>query len=227
LCDKIKVERTPCRRCPDIAFGKTKDKGNMLIQVFVSHTQKDVEFCDIFDRACAREGLKSFRSEFETIELPQWQTIRDAIRRSRALFLLIGRELVMAQNMHDSSWAHTQNWISYEIGIACERGMDVWALCDDVPINFPIPYLNNYLPSSIRRREIFYFFVKNVVRAYAQGDKLPFRDPEFSVECPGCGAVFNLWVRLPPEATIICPQCLGQMNFPEGFYFQDVVERIS
>ena len=69
----------------------------MAVQVFVSHTQKDVEFCDIFDRACARVGGRAFRSEFEKIEVPAWQTIRDAIRSSCALFLLVGKELVNAQ----------------------------------------------------------------------------------------------------------------------------------
>lgn len=42
------------------------------------------------------------------------------------------------------NWKHTQNWIAYEIGIASERLKDVWVLCDDVEINFPVPCLNNY-----------------------------------------------------------------------------------
>ena len=63
----------------------------MAVQVFVSHTQKDVEFLDIFDRACARVGIKAFRSEFENIELPAWKTIRNEIRKSRVLFLLVGK----------------------------------------------------------------------------------------------------------------------------------------
>ena len=77
----------------------------MATQVFVSHTQKDMEFCDIFDRACARLGIKAFRSEFERIELPAWETIRSNIRKSRALFLLIGQELARAQALPDPSWS--------------------------------------------------------------------------------------------------------------------------
>jgi hypothetical protein len=191
----------------------------MPIQVFVSHTQRDIDFCNIFDIACARVGLRVFRSEFETIKTPQWKTIRDAIRQSQALFLLIGSQLVTAQNLHDSYWAHTQNWIAYEMGIACERGMDVWVLCDDVEINFPVPYLNNYLPLSIRRTEFFNYFVKDILGVYAQGGKFPFHDPELSVECLGCGAIFNLRVQLLPPSVIICPQCLGLMHFQEGFQF--------
>ncbi len=39
-------------------------------KVFESHTKDDTEFCDIFDRACARVGIDAFRSEYETIESP-------------------------------------------------------------------------------------------------------------------------------------------------------------
>ncbi len=118
----------------------------------MSHTKLDKEFCNLFDNACARVGIKAFRSEFETIPLPAWETIRDEIRRSSAMFLLIGRELV---NMQEKScreseagrtWKHTQNWIVYEVGLACQQGIDVWVLCDNVAINFPVPYFNHYQP---------------------------------------------------------------------------------
>ena len=35
--------------------------------VFVSHTKRDAEFCDAFDRVCARVGIRAFRSEFEKL----------------------------------------------------------------------------------------------------------------------------------------------------------------
>lgn len=195
----------------------------MAVQVFVSHTQKDEQFCDIFDRACARVGIKAFRSEFEKLELPAWQTIRDAIRKSQSLFLLIlliGKELVQAQSMHDSSWSHTQNWIAFEIGVACEIGIDVWVICDDVKINFPVPYLNNYLTKSLRNRDSFDYFVE-ILRKYASGMKTTFPDPNPShvIECPykeDCKAIYNLQVRLRLGDKIICPQCLREMVFPKG-----------
>ena len=43
-----------------------------------------------------------------------------------------------------TNWLFTQNWISYEIGVASQRAKDVWVLSDSADINFPIPYLNNY-----------------------------------------------------------------------------------
>ncbi len=190
----------------------------MAVQVFVSHTQKDVEFCDIFDRACARVGIKAFRSEFEKIKLPAFETIRNAIRNSQALFLLIGKELVSAQALHDSSWEHTQNWIAYEIGIACEREIDVWVICDDVKLNFPVPYLNNYLTQSLRHKNSFDYFVW-VLGKYAGGVKTTFPDDKFVTQCPyaDCKAIYNLNVRLRTGGTIVCPQCLQTIVFPEGF----------
>jgi hypothetical protein len=195
----------------------------MAVQVFVSHTQQDVEFCDIFDRACARVGIKAFRSEFEKVDLPAWQTIRNAIRESQALFLLIGKKLVKAQSLHDPTWEHTQNWIAYEIGVACERGMDVWVICDDVKINFPVPYLNNYLTVSLRNKQSFDYFV-TILRKYVAGMKTTFPDKDFVVECPyttDCKGIYNLNVRLKPGKGIICPQCLRRMIFKKGFNWQD------
>ncbi len=190
----------------------------MTVQVFVSHTQKDVEFCDIFDRACARVGIKAFRSEFEKIELPAWQTIRDAIRSSCALFLLVGNELVKAQALHDHSWEHTQNWIAYETGVACERGLDVWVICDDTIINFPVPYLNNYLTVSLRNKQSFDYFVA-ILRKYDTGLKTTFPGDKSVTQCPhaDCKAIYNLSVRLEAGSGVVCPQCLRPIAFPKGW----------
>ena len=82
-----------------------------VTQVFVSHTKRDVNFCDAFDRVCARVGIKAFRSEFETIRVPAWKTIKKAINDSIALFFLVGKKLVeaQAQHWHDPQWKYTQN----------------------------------------------------------------------------------------------------------------------
>ena len=63
-------------------------------QIFISHTKKDEEFCDIFDRIVARVGIKAFRSEFEAISAPPWKTIKKAMNKSMVLFFLVGKKLV-------------------------------------------------------------------------------------------------------------------------------------
>jgi hypothetical protein len=188
----------------------------MSTKVFESHTKLDSDFCDVFDRACARVGIDAFRSEYESIQPPAWQTIRNELRQSKALFLLVGKSLVKEQEIHNRDWEYTQNWISYEIGIASQLGIDVWVLCDGIKINFVVPYLNNYFPYSIRGKENFQLFV-GVLQDYASGKKYGL-NYEGSITCPysECSISYNLHAIVPKGGEIVCPCCLRQMEFPEG-----------
>jgi hypothetical protein len=115
-------------------------------KAFLSHTKLDSKFCDRFDNVCASVGLARFRSDFADIAKPSWSTIKYELEQSSVLFLLVGKELVKQQATPTQDWKHTQNWISYEVGLAHGRGIDVWVVCDSVEINFPVPYFNNYAP---------------------------------------------------------------------------------
>ncbi len=209
-----------------------REKKNEEIMIFISHTKEDKEFCNRFDSACATVGIKRFRSELETIETPAWSSIRNAIRKSCALFLLVGKELVQFQESNDpeirKKWRYTQNWIAFEIGVACEKDEDVWVLCDEVMINFPVPYLNNYFPVGLGegKTEAFDYIVR-ILKVYKQGGTFPFpyiigeedQKRDYGVVCPyrGCGAKFNLHLSLEAEEQIICPQCLRKIVF--SFHF--------
>ncbi len=196
-------------------------------QVFVSHTKKDGEFCDAFDRVCARVGIKAFRSEFETISTPAWKTIKEAMNNSIALFFLVGKELIKSQDLNDPEWRHTQNWIAYEMGSACQLGIDVWAICDDVKINFPMPYINNYLTVSLKHRPAF-DYLKSVLTKYKKGKTFtfPFKNPSnimpsgrnLGIRCPyeNCKMEFNFHVKMPAGSEATCPQCLKTMVFGNG-----------
>ena len=185
----------------------------MAYQIFLSHTKADVEFCDRFDRACARIGLKAFRSEFETIDIPQWRTIKEAIDNSIAMFLLVGKQLVAHQASPTPDWKYTQNWIAYEMGLACQRGIDVWVCCDDVDINFPVPYFNNYAVFGS------FEFLKDTLARYNRGQTCPVPTWNRDTSCPyeDCGIKFNLHSELPPGKVIKCPQCLRDIVFKKGF----------
>lgn len=95
-----------------------------MFQAFISHSKYDKDFCNAFDNACSRVGLESLRSEFEDIEKPSWKTINQEIKKSNALFVLIGKELrnrqrnCLIDTPEYTDWLFTQNWISYEIGVA-------------------------------------------------------------------------------------------------------------
>ena len=188
-----------------------------MVQIFVSHTHKDENFCNDFDVVCAREGIKAFRSEFETIRPPAWTTIKNAIDNSVALFLLVGEGLVNNQEAQDDSWKYTQNWIACEIGVACQKGIDVWAICDNVKINFPMPYITNYIISGLNSpmnssplREVFKGYANNkrymcphlfVHEGHMYGNVIQCHHTD-------CKMFFNLMETVEQGKQITCPQCL-------------------
>jgi len=188
------------------------------VQIFESHSKLDEKTCNEFDIAAAREGVKIFRSEYETITPPAWETIKTEMERSRALFLLVGPELVKSQEQGGDDWKYTQNWIAYEVGLACALGIDVWVLCDKVDINFPVPYLNNYSIGGIQTSASG--FERIVFRRYLKGETYPFgRDKKWTLFCPikDCGAKFNFHNRMEADTTVNCPTCLKSIKFPEGW----------
>jgi hypothetical protein len=180
------------------------------------HTRLDKNFCDMFDMACARVGIKSFRSEFETIPPPAWKTIRDQMNRSSAMFLLIGSELVKMQESSSRdpktarSWKYTQNWIAYEIGLACQRGIDIWVLCDNASVNFPVPYFNHYQPFAgdmTWLRQVLDSY--NRMRSPPHGSELEWTCPDSS-----CGIKYVFWgYHHTRPFEVPCPQCLRIMKF--------------
>jgi DNA-directed RNA polymerase subunit RPC12/RpoP len=191
-------------------------------QIFLSHTKLDKDFCDSCDVAAARVGLKLFRSELESIESPAWATIRGEITKSSALFLLVGKELVRAQASADvakrEEWKYTQNWISCEVGMACQREIDVWVVCDNVRINFPVPYLNNYCIRGFKpeQRDMLDWW-KDIFERYKRGEALRVEDnAKFNFKCLSCGSLYNLWSHLEAGYELTCPTCLSKTIFPKG-----------
>jgi len=198
----------------------------MVVQIFMSHTRKDVEFCTNFDVVAARVGIKVFRSELEHIDYPAWMTIKQEMVKSVAMFLLVGAELVLNQELAGNSveaqnnWKYTQNWISYEVGLACQLGIDVWVLCDNERINFPVPYLNNYDVRGIDFDVGNYWWLRDRLENYQNGNVYNFDwNPDFIFTCPNirCGISFNLHSPIEKGEIIICPSCLVEHTLELGW----------
>lgn len=190
-----------------------------VVQVFASHSQLDVETCDKFDKIAVRVGIKVFRSEYETIDPPAWETIKTEMKRSKALFLLVGPKLVEEQAKNTLDWKFTQNWIAYEVGLACALGIDVWVVCDNAVINFPVPYLNNYSIGGLHIGANS--FHKSKLQKYLEGETFPLEDKRgrHSLDCPyeNCGAKFNFWTEIGKGGSITCPTCLRSIIFSGGW----------
>jgi len=191
----------------------------------MSHTKLDKDFCDRFDLAAPRVGVKVFRSEFEDLQYPEWKTIKDEINKSAALFLLVGQELVKSQALAETNteardkWKFTQNWIAYEVGVACQRGMDVWVMCDSIPINFPVPYVNNYDVHGLNPEfKPQLDFLKAILFAYVQGRNWPADEKSsWRFQCPHCKAIYNICSQIGKGVVINCPTCLNSLTFPDGW----------
>lgn len=191
----------------------------MAIRVFLSHTKYDKNFCDKFDNICSNVGMQRFRSEFAQIDKPPWRTIKEQLGKSRALFLLIGKELVNQQaSPYNPDWKFTQNWISYEVGIAHQRNIDIWVVCDSIPINFPVPYFNNYVPFGLEPGDSMHY-MNAVLEIYLCGGNFPISNRPDSITqlCPGCNIEFNLHAALNSGDVIVCPHCLGGIEFDQPF----------
>lgn len=150
------------------------------------------------------------------------------MERSRALFLLVGPELVKSQEQGNPDWKFTQNWIAYEVGLACALGIDVWVLCNLVNINFPVPYLNNYSIGGIQTGAKG--FERLVFTHYLQGGTFPFGVSEKKkLFCPyeNCGAKFNFHNEMDEQSATYCPTCLQKIIFPKGWATQAEGTRVT
>lgn len=202
----------------------------MVEHIFISHTKKDERFCSNFDKVNSRVGLAAFRSEIECLARPPWTTIKEKMEKSVAMFLLIGRELVTYQDEARlveeiyRDWVHTQNWITYEVGLAHKIGLDIWVLCDNVEINFPVPYLNNYDIRGVdfdhREGMENYWWLRKRLEDYRDGKKYPLGwNPDYIFKCPHetCQISFNFHSYMEKNSYIICPSCLREIHLENGW----------
>ena len=193
-------------------------------KVFISHSRLDKNYCDSFQSACNDAGLLSFRSEFENIEKPPWKTLKREISQSPVLFLLIGKEFTKIQKSltintpECNRWMATQNWIAYEIGVSAQKGIEVWVLCENPDIYFPVPYFTNLYfwegnLADPKQRELIFF-----LKTYKENKYIMF-DKRMRHTCsnPNCKITYNIIQTLAKGVKIKCPSCLRITEFPEGF----------
>ena len=177
--------------------------------IFIAHSKEDKKFRNFFDRAFAGTRVERICAEFEdTTEMPPWKSITKWISQSSALFLLLSSKVLESR--------YTQNWISFEIGVACGGGgyKDVWIFeqCSD-PVDFPVPYVNHYMIVDIENKEDSRY-VKEIVNFYRPADVIvphqtPYPNPRprgWEIECQTktCGAKFEMHTK---SKSFKCPSC--------------------
>jgi hypothetical protein len=182
------------------------------IQIFVSHSQYDRDIRASFDTVFARTGVRSVCMEFELIYPPAWQAIKNEIQNSATLFLLLGPNI--------RSSIHTQNWVAFEVGLACALGRDVWVFEQDGShIEFPIPYLTDYMIYNLEDANHFNY-VRSIIEGYANPTYLlSFQDTRtqrniprgMPLTCPhqNCGSHYSLHTEV---KSLSCPSCRQQIE---------------
>lgn len=180
-------------------------------QIFVSHSQHDKDIRASFDTVFARTGVKSVCMEFEQIYPPAWQEIKNAIAASETVFLLLGPNI--------RSSIHTQNWVAFEVGLACAFGKEVWVFEQDGShIEFPIPYLRDYMIYNLQDHNHF-SYVRSIIEGYGKPlyvlplgvDHRTKRNiPKgMLITCKNCGSNYSLHADV---ESFSCPSCRQQLS---------------
>ena len=140
--------------------------------------------------------------EYEDIYPPPWETIRENVNHSDAVFVLLSRPLL--------NHVHTNNWVSFEIGLAANSrkllqpanlaGLDVYVFEPiDERIDFPVPYCTYYMLYEITEDHLI--FLKDLIRAKSLD---LFGTLAVCPYVSDCGIVFNLLTKMEQFA---CPAC--------------------
>ena len=179
-----------------------------MTRIFLAHSQGDEDIRDFFIKIGGLAGVEVKAMEFETLASPAWGTIRTWLFLSNVLFVLLGEKII-------DKGIFTQNWISFEIGIAC--GMyqtsrkDVWVF-EPIQYNvrFPVPFLDHYMLYDIDDVNSM-----NYIRAIMEGYKSFFkRIPQgfTDITCPCCQVTFKLHTQI---QEFNCPACRQTFEFTE------------
>jgi hypothetical protein len=188
------------------------------IQIFESISKQDKDTAKRFDPITQKEKITVYKAEYEVLKTPAWQTIKDALQNSKALFFVIGQKLIDAKTKGGNEWTNIRGWINYEVGIALALNLDVWVICDNnVGINFSIPYVNNY---SLGMETKANGYEAKVLRSYGEGAQFEFgysKGRQYYCSNKACGGQFNLHNILQKGDSIVCPMCLRVLAFPNGW----------
>lgn len=137
-----------------------------MAQIFVSHSQRDVELVNFFLRAFAGTNVKPIFQELEK-NLPTGITaegIELNIKKSSALFVLLSENVEKLK--------HTRDWVTWE-GARAE-GKDVWIFEPAEQygkITVLFPRFNHY--AKYERSDEWRKYLRDVIESYDNSDVLP------------------------------------------------------
>ncbi|HEX3682191.1 MAG TPA: hypothetical protein VHU83_06580 [Bryobacteraceae bacterium] len=193
-----------------------------MAQIFVSHSSKDVASRTLLANAFAATNVRGMFEEFDAIAKGPADAarIRDDIRQSNAVFILLGTNV--------EALRHTRDWVGHEGGIAAETNKDIWVLepiTEADALSIVIPHFRHYVsfnPADERWQGYLTqiiasyddsHFLKGMSAGAVTGAALAPREEMLGGIALGAFsgvllAAFSSSTR-PPGAPFRCPQCLS------------------
>ena len=108
-----------------------------MANVFISHSRRDPDIRDPFLKLFGLSPVNAICKEYDIYSTPPWIEIRTDIQKSKALFLLLGPNLLPKEP------PYTANWVTYELSVARELHKDIWVFEElSGLVDFPIPSLD-------------------------------------------------------------------------------------
>ena len=186
-------------------------------KIFLSHSKRDEEIRDYFLKLCGLAGVEGKAIEFEYFPPPPWSFIKDQLTSSDALFLLLGPNVL--RDWDRERGIYTQNWISFEVGLACQLDRPIWVFEQlQTPIHFPIPYFNFYMQYDPKSREDF-DYIRQILVGYKLL-RLGMGPKGYQITCPHetCRITFRLHpskrvIERGKEKSFNCPSCRKVITF--------------
>jgi len=183
--------------------------------VFVTHSQYDKKEINFFTNIAARSGFRVYLMEWEDLDGKySAERIRDIIKSNWTENVKIVVVLLGENVLNPPSQTYTQNWITFEVGIAADSKKPVWVLENkDNPIDYPIPFVSDY----------YQYELDKVDDLQSIGDIIQYQmsnPPEYNQiykkvteTCPNkdCNAEFRIWNRYYDD--LDCPVCRQTMKW--------------
>jgi len=195
-----------------------------MTSIFLSHSQHDYNVVNIFKSAFNGSDVYPILMEYEKFSNPPWLAIKNNIENSRALFVLLSNNLKISD--------YTQNWVSYEVGIAVEANKEVWVFEDiNNQVIFPLPQVHHYMLYSSSHVESLEY-LKTIIRSYALNANgavvggllslIAFSNPIVAIIGAAIGSQINIPNR-PVGTRITCPY----VNCGITFQYHNMVTTIK
>ena len=167
-----------------------------VAQIFLSHGKRDEAVVNALHSAFAGTNVRPVLMEYEAYTNPPFQKIKSEIHQSSALFVLLGQSLTASP--------YTQNWVSYETGVADNAGKIIWVL-EDIrnQIIFPLPKVDHYVtydPTSQQSLQ----YLRKIIQSYS-----------FNTDGAVAGGLLMLIATSHPILALLGALIGSQYNVPE------------